>query len=450
MTPPAPPGPWRRAAKSWLPAVLVAVVLRATLIQFVPPEGLPYGDLNVYHQVALGMSESSDAWMLPGGEFGYRAPLYFAYLAAFHWLTDFDTYHGSQMANLALVVILLILLYFVARDAFGPAVATLAIWLRALLPAFVLSDLVVMTELLFDVCLLGMLFLLLRGHGAGLRKRDVIGLGLLMGAAILTREVAKGLAAICFVVVILQQRGAWRRIYSGVLFAAAIGVVCLPWMWRNAEVWGSPLPLSLTTGVNLHMGNHPHSTGVYSEFSDPDHILPPHIVFGTREYDAWHKQHAIQYVREAPGRTLAMSFWKVAYLVWPQWHRHILMSGMLFPDLPRVGAIALVALSGVGTVVLWLLGSLGVAARLRDRFTWAVLILFGYTCATVMVAYGSPRYAEPVQMLFLIPLSWTVLHPRRTWEQLRQEPHRLLVAAAAASGFVLLWGSVAVRKILAA
>src|SRR5262249_16740449 len=138
---------------------------------------------------------------------GYSAPLYTAYLAMIYKVTGHQTYHVGQFANLLLLVISIFLLYKITETSFGIKVATITVWLRAILPAFVVSDTSLMSESLFEVWLLAILMVLL-AHGSGAyRARDLFMLGLFMGAALLTREYAQGLALILLGVLVFETHG---------------------------------------------------------------------------------------------------------------------------------------------------------------------------------------------------------------------------------------------------
>ncbi len=438
------PVAWRRV---W-PACAVAVLLRVLLIAATPADAVGHGDTFVYHNVAVRLAESAEAWLQPGSEFGYRAPLYFAYLAAVHWMTGAPGYHVSQLANVLLVLGILVLLYRVTAPVFGATVATLAVWLRAVLPTFVMTDVLVMSEPLFDVFLLGSLAILLPRWRAGYRPGAAVGLGLLLGAAVLTRQSGQGLGLIALVAVAAGARGAKEAATNVGLVGLGMMLLCAPWLWRNTVVWGSALPLALTAGPNLHMGNSPDATGTYAVIRDPAHAAPADIAWGTRAYDRWHKARAVEYIGEAPGRFVAMSVRKWAYLVWPRPLRTTLLSAGVFPALPRSVSLTLVAASGLGMAAVWMFGVVGLAVRPMDRYGWATVVVTGYAFLTVAVAFGSPRFADPIHLLLLAPAVHAAREFRVAGRTLRHASLQTATAWSALGGLGILWTWLLADKLL--
>ena len=253
-----------------LVACLVGVALRVCLVLLTPSAGPEGGDLQVYHQTAMELTGGFEAWTLPGSSFGYRSPLYFAYLALVYSLAGTSSYHAGQLANLLLAVVLLFLLYKVVSSAFGRRAAGAAVILRALLPTYVVTDVFLLSEVLFDVFLLGTVWLVLSLNRAGPRRSSLFLVGLTLGLGILVREFTQGLAVILVVglAVFLRRQGAGR--VGWVLLGLAL--VLSPWIARNTAVWGRLTPLSLTAGSNLHVGNHPGATGMFVSPRHPDHV----------------------------------------------------------------------------------------------------------------------------------------------------------------------------------
>ena len=289
-------------------------MLRLILIGYTPTEGVAElrvcGDGCMYHETALRLAHDANAWFSQGSHFGYRAPLYFAYLAMIYKVTGHQTYHVGQLANLLLFVITIFLLYKITETSFGIQVATITVWLRALFPTFVVSDVALMSESLFDVWLLAILMILLTHHSGAYRARDLFILGLCIGAALLTRESAQGFVIILLNVLVFETHGLRARLVRMSLMLLGLGVFLIPWMWRNTLVWQSPFPLALTSGVGLHIGNNPDATGTYIDMTKPSHIQ-----VRTREFDRRHRGQAIQYILEAPGRFLISGIKKLGWLV---------------------------------------------------------------------------------------------------------------------------------------
>jgi 4-amino-4-deoxy-L-arabinose transferase-like glycosyltransferase len=438
-----------RITWSWLRVALpclLAIILRLILIGYTPTEG--FGDLSVcgdgcmYHASALRLAHDANAWFIQGNHFGYRAPLYFAYLAMIYKVTGHQTYHVGQFANLSLLVITMFLLYKITETSFGIKVATITVWLRAIFPTFVVSDVSLMSESLFDVWLLAILMILLAHRSGAYRARDLFILGLFIGAALLTREYAQGLVIILLGALVFETHGLRARLVRMSLTLLGLSVLLIPWMWRNTLVWQSPFPLALTSGVNLHIGNNPDATGTYMEITHPSYIK-----FGTREFDRWHRDQAIQYILEAPGRFLISGIKKLPWLVWPLTLRDELITRNFFPTLPWFFRVVLVASSSLAWAAVWLLGLVGLTTRSLDRYGWAVILLLAYICTVVFITLGDPRYAEPIILLLLAPAARVMVEFKSVASTLRRPCLRAASAWGAVSLVGVFWAIILAQKL---
>ncbi|MBN2172016.1 MAG: glycosyltransferase family 39 protein [Candidatus Krumholzibacteriota bacterium] len=114
--------------------------------------------------------------------------------------------------------------------------------------------------------------------------------------------------------------GRWRRT---LVYLLTLGVVWSPWVIRNAVVHRDILLTSTNGGFNFLVGNNPLAGGytwgdlredTFWQVVDPEALrrLPePRL-----EY--WFYGRALSYVREEPGRYLALFFKKVYYFWWCQ------------------------------------------------------------------------------------------------------------------------------------
>ena len=435
------PWSWRRVA---LPCLL-AIILRLILIGYTPTEGFAdlsiCGDLAVYHETALRLAHDANAWFVQGSNFGYRAPLYFAYLAMIYKVTGHQTYHVGQFAHLLLLVIIMFLLYKITETWFGIKVATITVWLRAILPTFVVADVSLMSESLFDVWLLAILMILLAHRSGAYRARDLFLLGLFIGAALLTRESAQGFVLILLGVLVFETHGLRARLVRMSLMLLGLGVLLIPWMWRNTLVWQSPFPLALTSGVNLHTGNNPDATGEYVAMTQPSYMK-----IRTREFDRWHRDQAMQYILEAPGRFLISGIKKLGWLVWPWTLRTEIFDVPFFPKLPWFFRVVLVASSSLAWAAVWLLGLVGLTTRSLDRYSWAVILLLAYTCTLIFIAFGTPRYAEPIILLLLAPTARVMVEFKSVASTLRRPCLRAVSAWGAVSLVGVLWAVILAQK----
>jgi len=221
-----------------------------------------------------------------------------------------------------------------------------------------------------------------------------------------------------------------------------LGILLMPWMWRNTLVWGSPFPLALTSGVNIHMGNNPDATGTYIEITQPSHIK-----VRTREYDRWHRDQAIQYILESPGRFFINGIKKLGWLVWPWTLRDEIITNNFFPTLPWFFRVVIVASSTLAWAAVWLLGLVGLTTRSLDRYGWAVILLLAYTCIVVFIAIGEPRFAQPIILLLLAPAARVMVEFKSVASTLRRPCLRAASAWGAVSLVGVLWAIILAEKL---
>jgi 4-amino-4-deoxy-L-arabinose transferase-like glycosyltransferase len=431
--------------RGFLALCVAGLAIRGCLLIFTPPEGVNSADVHVYYRTALSLTESREAWLSPTGEFTYRAPLYPAFLFAAYELTDSRDYRVGQLANLLLFLVAMVLLKRLITPEFGAPTALAATGVRALAPPFVISDLLLQTEILFEVFVLASVILVIRRLRHSNRWETGLLLGASLAAATLTREYGLGLIPITVVAFAIVD-GIRRHLSLGWWVGFALGVVLVltPWLARNTFVSGSAFPISSTSGVNLHIGNNPSATGTWMELRAAD-APPAQLGFGSRQADAWHRQRALEHIVNDPGLFFRRIVWKLGYLFWPHAHKQELLDESLWPTLPHRLKVGLVAVSFGLTALFWLFGLPGLILSRHAGYKWATLAVLFYSCFVVAVAYGSPRYAYPVIVLLIGPACWIAAEPGEFRERLRRRIPRSITALTIVS-LGLLWLLIAAGK----
>ncbi len=168
-------------------------------------------------------------------------------------------------------------------------------------------------------------------------------------------------------------------------------------MVRNIIVWGQPLPISYTSGVNLHIGNNSEATGKWIRF--PDELERAELGFGTPQSDAWHRREALRYIQKDPLHFLELGFKKVAWLLWPRFEREEIKELYKLPSMQATLVSGLVGLLNAGVIIA---GSAGLVFAKRDWFWWISLTLITYTIFVTFIVYGSPRYRDAIDYLLLV------------------------------------------------
>jgi hypothetical protein len=403
----APPGGRGRSLTTWAAAISVVLLARLLpVLVFGPDAPPPSGDLMVYAKVGQDLARSSDAWLKRGGEFGYRAPLFFAYLAGVYRLIPTDSYKVAQVAALLLGVVACLLAYRVGLSAGGPRTAWAAFWIRGLLPPFIALDTFPITESLFSVLLLGSVATVLalrepgRAGEASPAGRRLLGLSVLLGilaaAIVLTRDSAIGYPLLLAAALYLLVRRSGQPLRPLLHYGSTFLLLLLPWLARNQIVWGSPLPLANTSGVNLHIGNHLDATGKHVDL----HLRPPEgVPWGSPAFNRWHRDQALAFIRENPGTFIQNGFRKVSWLLFPSFHRDFLRTAYEPPELPL---LALSLLSGMTSALLLLAGMAGLILRRASALSWITLVVIVYLACGTFLAHGHPRYRDPIDQLLVV------------------------------------------------
>ncbi len=412
-SPGEPDGDSRKNRRNLLIAVLVVFLVRLLLILFFAPhDATPSGDTMVYHQVSMDLSRSSQAWVQPGSEFGYRSPLYFVFLAGVYHVTPQPDYRIGQFATFPFGVLTCLILYGLAYNLGGRRVAWAAFWIRGLLPPFVIADTFVMTEPLFSAFLAAAVFVLVGKPSAPTWKQSIL-LGILVGCCLLTKEISK-LYPVIFGAGLWLRSGSIRQKTVNVsIFCFCLLISISPWMWRNKVVWDHAFPLAYTSGANLHIGNNPKATGIWVDLSEE---IPDDIVFGTPETSRWHTEQAITYVRAHPGRFLFMGLKKVAWYLFPSFQRDYLVS---IYDGPGWLLTVFSLFSGAASALFLLVGIAGFVLKKPDRYWTLSAVLLAYGLMLTFAAYGYPRYRDPSDHILLFFAASLVADRRTVWLELK-------------------------------
>lgn len=377
------------------------------------------GDLQVYHSTAVALADAPGAW-LEANEFGYRAPLYFVLLAiAYLPFPGQAPYWLGQIVTAALFVPIE-LIYRALGSQLGLRRRAIAatVWLRSALPTFVVSDVQILSEPLFEVLLLGLFLVAGKAFENGFTAKRGTILGLLLAALILTREVGSvfvlGLALGC-ASGLRRTRIAWgwRPIAC---MALAIALPLALWLHRNQLTYGQALPISNTGGMNLHIGHHPGADGRWGDVLDPGHRPPASLQPATPQMSQWHRDAAIAYIRADPVRALAIVPWKLGYLVFPRVERHEILD--MFPVIPERGRVALFLLAGLSSAALVILVPAGLGALPRSVYRESAIYSTLLLAAAVAVTFGAPRFLDPVEHLALPGIAALLVAPRRILERM--------------------------------
>ncbi len=454
-----------RAFKILAVAALLVAALAIRLANVAGTAYRPRADAGSYMVLASQIAHSGDYanryW--PGsGAGGSRGPTaYFApgfpYFLAAVDLIDGHTekkgppLHGARISQALLGTVTVALVGVVAWEAFGTAIALVALALAALYPVLIeLSGILVAENLLTA--------LVLAAVAAALRIRTsrhpyvwTAAAGVLAGLATLSH--VNGLLTVLPLAFAAAGAGRgghaetdprtgrrWRVLYGPALLVAAAALTIAPWTIRNAVVLHRFIAVSDETGITL--------VGTYNAASAANRVVPYkwRIYYGIpgerpliRESGQLTEpqlgdrllDQALDYIGNHPLAPLAAAF-----------HNSLRMLELegSFAWTASASAQGLsTRAAGIGVASFWVIcvlaigGALTRAARRAPRWLWAIPLLLALSVALVNVE--TPRFRAPVDpFLILLAACPIVTAAARIAARLRHAPVRGESGTPAAPG----------------
>jgi hypothetical protein len=263
----------------------------------------------------------------------------------------------------------------------GAAAATLALTLldpyAVVLAAFELS------ETLFTF-LIVLAVLLAKDVRSRLSMPRALAAGVVAGVAILVRPSGMLLAPVAAVMWWLAVR---RTVGSVPIFVACLGFVAAvaPWWVRNARTFGTFVPATLNVGESLYDGLGPQARGGSDmRFLDEARRRPEYRAMSEVDRNRFWWNQTIDTLRDDPTRVARLALVKF-FRFWSPW-----------PNEPQFRRAAVVAVTLIGTVPVWVLAAWG-AWYLRQHSALLALGLAppAYFCILHLLFVSSVRYRVP-------------------------------------------------------
>jgi 4-amino-4-deoxy-L-arabinose transferase-like glycosyltransferase len=285
----------------FLPSVWgLAIGLRLLWLLLYRPE--PISDFADYHQLAVRLAEGRGYVGEGGQPTAFRPIGWPALLAGLYALSG----PSVLAANLLLSLGIMHLSYLLARQLSLPEASARAILLfLALHPNSIAYVSLLSAELPF-------LFLLLLGSWSWLRlpfNWKAAGLsGILLGLASLVKSQGLLVPFCLLIPLLLVKRGRGERkklLLFFVILLLGMGISVVPWMARNAQVFGS-WTLVTNGGANLLVGNNPQADGSYKWGAKETSWLERQNIPAANEAEtsAALGRLAVQYARAHPWKSL--------------------------------------------------------------------------------------------------------------------------------------------------
>ncbi len=304
------------------------------------------------------------------------------------------------------------------RDLFDERTGNLAAAIAAIAPPLIGFSVILLSETLFATGLLLSLWAmarLVRTASAGSALSRFIAwaalTGLSIALAVYMRPswllAAPGFAVIFAVWIARKQSLARGLVPAAVVVLAAYGAL-VPWAERNYRVTGHLVWTTLWVGPSLYDGFNPHATGD----SDLKFVDDERLAERMSEYDVdqHYRAKAWQFVRENPGRAVALTLEKVKRY-WMPWPNAKQFAGAL-PKIAIVAYFVPLLLAAFGG---WLAGPRNAWAW---TLTWGPILYFAVIHAIFL---GSLRYRLPTEYPLCIAAAVGL---QIAWRYFRRAPNR--------------------------
>lgn len=409
-----------------LPAL--ALLLRLGFIVATPhfsPNNDPADYDHIARSIAAGHGFPATLLAAPGSPSALRPPGYplllaFVYALGGHWL-------AGRVTNALVGSLVVLLVYLITSRLWDRRRGVIAGVLAAVFPPLVALNGSLLSEPLFIVLELLVVLATLRYQDAQRRLPYAALIGILSGAAALTRSVGLLLPVVAIAGIRLAPRSSRRQTLASVAtMLAAMCVVIAPWAIRNAAAFdGAFVPISTQDGITA-AGTYNAQAGA----AGPTYAIwrPPYLVPGLQHlfYDSINeaqmdhvlRDDALSYAGAHPGYVLdavGLDTLRLAYIgpgsgfVNRQWYYEMGVPRNMQPWISLAGDVAVaLALFGVGVAVMRLLrrrrGPPSFSDR-RHRFVW-LMPLFMY--AAVVPIHGAFRYRAPLDPFLLMFAAYAI------------------------------------------
>ncbi len=411
----------------WLWIVLaVALVLRLVNAFVLPWQGdeRVISDMAAYdraavallHQEPLGVHTAEKYLFHPLGSDTYHPPGYYYFLAAIYAVAGHH-YWVVRVVQAVLDTMTCLLVYRLGKDVAGETVGLLSGALVAVYPPFILYTGVLLTETLSMFLLVAAAALVLHFSESNVpwRWRSMLGAGILLGLAALTRSVLLVMVPVILVWA-LWMGPRWPGYKSalgyGLALVAPVILVIAPITVRNYQLHERFILISTNGGVNFFLGHGGTERVKYQVRNIPEDPVPGQLIgISNRtapEEEDYFYELGWRYIVASPWRTVRRLPGKLQQMYW---------ASEYWP-----ATDAQVRILRASDWVLWRLGALPWALlglwHWRDRLFIRRLLLYGLMGATLVIPlafWAQPRFRVPVVPFFFVLASAAAVTALQGW-----------------------------------
>jgi 4-amino-4-deoxy-L-arabinose transferase-like glycosyltransferase len=311
---------YKESTRILIMILLAAAALRLAWVLYSP--ALPAQDFSDYQRLALSVV-NGQGYSGTAGATAFRPPGYPLFLAALFWIFG-QSLLVAKLANVALGVASVYLIYCLTRRIFTEQEGIIAAVLTACMPSLILYTSLLATENLATFLLLLGLYLFIAGTQVWKFWPFLLS-GLAFGLAALTRPNFLLLPPLLGSILLFMRPHNLRQVIVNV-FLLAMGMIIMitPWNIRNQIALGHFIPISTNGGFNLLISFHEDSTGDYlpaitERVFDAPFDWSAYRLVGLNwdEYaiDKAASAQALSYVSAHPERVLTLAPSKLFYLL---------------------------------------------------------------------------------------------------------------------------------------
>ncbi|HRU05657.1 MAG TPA: glycosyltransferase family 39 protein [Candidatus Brocadiia bacterium] len=381
---------------------LAALALRLAFVfgGFAAPRGeLAYADEREYDAVARNIAQGK-GFVDTYGRRASRAPGYPLFLAACYKV------FGQTCAPVRFIQCVLGAVTALAAAALAfrlapPAAGALCGWLVALDPFQIVWSSFILSESLFIPLLVLAVLALAPAWESTLNpeRRPAWGMalaaGALLGLAVLVRS-SLLLFPVCLVPLwVLAARLRRRAMGLACVAVAALAVVQVPWVWRNAAVFGRFIPATLQVGESLLEACGPGADGAPRIDRMAQTYTSEMNALSEIDRNQRFRDEALRWMRQNPGEVARLAFIKLGRF----WN--------LAPNASEYRSRWIVAASMAWSFAIYIAALAGLAAAWR-KWRWLALLLAPvlYYSGLHMIFVGSVRYRAPVMPFVMVLAAW--------------------------------------------
>jgi 4-amino-4-deoxy-L-arabinose transferase-like glycosyltransferase len=339
---------------------------------------------------------------------------------------DPATVQPARISQAVLGTIVVALIGLVALEAFGPAVALVALALGAVYPVLVELSAVLVAENLLTAFVLAAIWAALRARRSSRPYRWIAGAGAFTGLATLAHVNA-------IVLIVPLGLAAWRvrpKPAAPALLLATTVLALAPWLVRDAVVMHSFIRVTDEDGITL-VGTYNHASAtdpqvpyrwrLYLSLPNERRLIHQAPRLTEPQLSARLRDQAFDYIGSHPLSPLAVLYHNTRRLLELEGSRAWKISAASI-DLP-------IATARIGVFSFWLLcllsvaGAFTAAVRRGPRWLWLTPLLLWLSVG--LVNSETPRFREPIDP-FLVLLGACAVEAalRSAWVRLRGSPVR--------------------------